>query len=89
MSDKQAVANKQAQVKELEKKLSRRKKPWMISELAQEFGVEENTIRQWIKMLGTKVTVSDAPKRNVGKGRPPKQYTIVTSESTPAEAPKG
>lgn len=86
MSDKQASAEKQAQIKKLEKALASRKKPFLIEELAEKFNVEPNTIRQWLRVLGDKVKVSDAPKRTAGKGRPPKQYTIEASDA-PAPAP--
>ena len=84
MSDKQASAERSAQIKKLEKKLSSRKKPWSIEELAQVFGVEGNTVRQWIRALGHKVKVSDAPKKTPGKGRPPKCYIIEKSEAPEA-----
>ena len=83
MSDKQASAERQAQIKKLEKALSGRKKPFLIEELATKFDVEPNTIRQWLRALGDKVTVSDAPKKTAGKGRPPKQYTIVGASDAP------
>jgi predicted ArsR family transcriptional regulator len=84
MSDKQASAERSAQIKKLEKKLSSRKKPWSIEELAEFFGVEGNTIRQWIRALGDKVKVSDAPKKTPGKGRPPKHYIIEKSDAPEA-----
>lgn len=81
MSDKQASAERDRQIKELRKVLASRKTPWTIEDLAAKFDVEGNTVRQWIKALGDEVTVTDAPKKKPGKGRPPKQYIIVAKAS--------
>jgi predicted ArsR family transcriptional regulator len=82
MSDKAASADRTAQIEKLRKTLSGRKKPWTIEELAAKFEVQGNTVRQWIAALGDIVVVSDAPKKTAGKGRPPKQYTILNDAPT-------
>lgn len=81
MSDKNASAEKLANVEKLRQHLSSRKTPWLIEELAKKMDVEPNTIRQWIRLLGDDVTATDAPKKKPGKGRPPKCYIIVVPKS--------